>query len=66
MFSNDGAEFLKNAGVHGRLSGIVNLSPRGRGPAEQIAPSVHERQTVRDELRENVGIEHHDHAYDGC
>src|SRR5260370_40392899 len=44
--------------------GMKSYPPR-QGPEEQLAASVHERQTVRDEVRENVSIEHHDHADDG-
>src|SRR5260221_14572654 len=44
--------------------GMKSYPPR-QGPEEQLASSVHERQTVRDEVRENVSIEHHDHADDG-
>src|SRR3981189_3797205 len=44
--------------------GMKSYPPR-QGPEEQLAASVHERQTVRNEVRENVSIEHHDHADDG-
>src|SRR5260370_33184123 len=44
--------------------GMKSYPPR-QGPEEQLAASMDERQTVRDEVRENVSIEHHDHADDG-
>src|SRR5882724_689869 len=33
---------------------------------EKLAPSVHEGQTVRDPVREHVGVQHHDDADDGA
>ena len=36
MCSDDGAEFLKNAGVHGRLSGIEKLSPAAGVPQSSL------------------------------
>src|SRR5271169_3625165 len=44
--------------------GKKNPSPR-RGPAEQLAPSANEGQTMRNKVRKDVGIEHDDDAYYG-
>src|SRR5215472_4582445 len=56
VLADDGAEFVEDAGVHRR-----ELTSR-----DKHAPSMDEGQTMRNEVRKDVGIEHYDDANDGA
>src|SRR5258708_16490435 len=45
----------------GAFAGLLGCSLE-----EKLAPSVHEGQTVRDPVRKNVGVQHHDDTDDGA